>query len=154
MYVFERKKKVSITATLQTVTELTGACGKDITIECTPPKSPQHGVYMYRKERASKLKEIVYVYKDKTLTNKEINKSKVDVSIAFPNLNVTILNVTLNDAGLYWCEYNLEEKITPSKLTLLWIGKFVLHFLKIISLKHNVYCLYEYAVYTGLVTGK
>ncbi|XP_056315814.1 immunoglobulin V-set domain-containing protein [Danio aesculapii] len=110
-----------LAATYLRVTELTGAWGKDITIECTTHKSPQHGVYMYRQERESKLKEIVYLYKDSTLTYKEINKYKINVKTAFPNLNVTIKNVTLSDAGLYWCEYNYEEKITLSKSTLLWI---------------------------------
>lgn len=111
-------KSSSLAATY--LKELTGALGKDTTIECTN-KPDQHGVYMYRQERASKLKEIVYLYKDNTLTYKEIKESKIRVSTAFPNLNVTILNATLDDAGLYWCEYNKEERITLSNITLLWI---------------------------------
>ncbi|XP_056315025.1 uncharacterized protein si:rp71-81e14.2 isoform X2 [Danio aesculapii] len=113
-------------ATNLKVTQLTRACGKDISIECTTHKSPQNGVYMYKQEKAREPQEIFYFYQDNpqssvTLSYKQLNNYKVNVRGVLPNLNVTILNVTVTDTGFYWCEFNLEEKITLGNITWLLI---------------------------------
>lgn len=81
---------------------------------------------MYKQRAASKQQEIFYFYKPKHLTYKTLNESKISVSGALPNLNVTLLKATAEDFGLYWCEFNLEEKTTLGRFTWLWIGKCVL----------------------------
>uniref|UniRef100_A0A8C1NAW0 Si:rp71-81e14.2 n=1 Tax=Cyprinus carpio TaxID=7962 RepID=A0A8C1NAW0_CYPCA len=107
------------------VTPLIGAAGNEIIIQCATDKTPQDGVYMYKLEGANKNKqELFYYYKDNTFTTKSTEyKAKVRVDGKIPNLNVTISNVNTTDIGLYWCEFNLEEKITVSRLTWLWIEK-------------------------------
>lgn len=128
-----KEKKVSIFAFLKTVT-LIREIGDDIFIECAVDKTPQDGVYMYKQGAANKQQEIFYFYKTNHLTYKTMNESKVRVSGPLTNLTVTLLHVTAGDIGLYWCEFNLEEKNTLGKFTWLWIGKCVLHFMKIILL--------------------
>ncbi|NP_001091729.1 uncharacterized protein LOC100002239 precursor [Danio rerio] len=111
-------------ATNLKVTQITRARGKHISIECTTHKSSQNGVYMYKQERAREPQEIFYFYQETpqsiTLTYKQMN-NKVIVSGVLPNLNVTILNVTVTDTGFYWCEFNLDEKITLGNITWLLI---------------------------------
>ncbi|XP_048029387.1 uncharacterized protein LOC125257022 isoform X2 [Megalobrama amblycephala] len=97
--------------------------GHDIIIECSADKTPQDGVYMYKQGEASKQQEIFYFYKPKHLTYKTMNESKVSVIGELPNLTVTLLNVNAEDSGLYWCEFNLEEKTTLGMYTWLWIEK-------------------------------
>ncbi|XDV35941.1 hypothetical protein PO909_005803 [Leuciscus waleckii] len=96
--------------------------GHDVTIECATDKSPQDGVYMY-KQGESKQQTLFYFYKENHLTFKKANESKVHVYGEFPNLSVTLLHVTDEDIGLYWCEFNFEEKNTVGKFTWLWIEK-------------------------------
>ncbi|XP_016426964.1 uncharacterized protein LOC107754866 [Sinocyclocheilus rhinocerous] len=105
------------------VTTLTGAVGNKIIIQCAIDKTPQDGVYMYKQEVASKNKqEVFYYYKDNTFTPKStMYKSKVHVDGKIPNINATFSNVNTTDIGLYWCEFNLEDKITVSPVTWLWI---------------------------------
>ncbi|XP_051754083.1 uncharacterized protein LOC127514870 [Ctenopharyngodon idella] len=100
------------------------ASGHDIIIECATDKIPQDGVYMYKQEAAAKERqEIFYCYKPDIVTHKTMSKSKVSVRGALPNLNVTLLHVTAEDNGLYWCEFNMEEKTTLGKFTWLWIDE-------------------------------
>uniref|UniRef100_A0A671P683 Immunoglobulin V-set domain-containing protein n=1 Tax=Sinocyclocheilus anshuiensis TaxID=1608454 RepID=A0A671P683_9TELE len=66
--------------------------------------------------------EVFYYYKDNTFTPKStMYKSKVHVDGKIPNINATFSNVNTTDIGLYWCEFNLEDKITVSPVTWLWI---------------------------------
>ncbi len=113
------------------VTSLIGAVGNEIIIQCATDKTPQDGVYMYKQGGASKNKqEVSFYYKDNTFTPKSaMYKAKVHVDGKIPNLNVTFSNVNATDTGLYWCEFNLEDKITVGTVTWLWIGKCVLHFM-------------------------
>ncbi len=105
------------------VTPLIGAVGNAIYIQCAVDKTPQDGVYMYKQEGASK-QEVFYYFKDGTFTPKSpMYNAKVCVDGTFPNLNVTFSNVDVTDIGLYWCEFHLEDKITVSTVTWLWIGK-------------------------------
>ncbi|XP_039547334.1 uncharacterized protein si:rp71-81e14.2 isoform X2 [Pimephales promelas] len=97
--------------------------GHNVTIECATDKLPQDGVYMYKQEGASKAQELFYFYKGINLTYKKANEFKVSVIGPFPNLIVTLLNVTVEDTGLYWCKFNLEDKPTVGKFTWLWIEK-------------------------------
>ncbi|XP_077055155.1 uncharacterized protein LOC143706763 [Siphateles boraxobius] len=106
-----------------TVVQVIKSSGHDVTIECATDKTPQDGVYMYKQDEASKQQELFYFYKENHLDFKTVNKSKVSVSGALPNLSVTLLHVTAEDIGVYWCEFNLEEKNTVGKLTWLWIEK-------------------------------
>lgn len=126
MYFSVCRKKVLIVAFLQTVIK---SSGHDVTIECATDKSPQDGVYMYKQEGACKQQQLFYVYKENQPAFKKANKSKVSVRGALPNLTVTLLHVTAEDIGLYWCQFNLEEKTTDGKFTWLWIGKCFLHFM-------------------------
>ncbi|CAM4623757.1 unnamed protein product [Leuciscus chuanchicus] len=96
--------------------------GHDVTIECTTDKSPQNGVYMY-KQGESKQQTLFYFYKENHLTFKTANESKVRVNGELPNLSVTLLHVTDEDIGLYWCEFYLDERNTVGKFTWLWIEK-------------------------------
>ncbi len=114
---------------LNTVTHLIGAVGNEIYIQCAIDKTPQDGVYMYKQEGASK-QEVFYYFKDDTFTPKSpMYKAKIRVDGTFPNLNVTFSNVNTTDIGLYWCEFNMADKITVGKVTWLWIGKCVLQFM-------------------------
>ncbi|XP_016107364.1 uncharacterized protein [Sinocyclocheilus grahami] len=105
------------------VTTLTGAVGNKIIIQCAIDKTPQDGVYMYKQEAASQNKqEVFYYYKDNTFTLKStMYKSKVHVDGKIPKIYATLSNVNTTDIGLYWCEFNLEDKITVSPVTWLWI---------------------------------
>ncbi|XP_050967501.1 uncharacterized protein LOC127166349 isoform X2 [Labeo rohita] len=107
-----------------TVTTLNETDGNEVIIQCTTDKTPQDGVYMYKQEANNNKFLVFYYYKDGTLTPKsEISKNKVKVNGKFPNLNATFLNVNGRDIGLYWCEFNQEDKVTVGKLTWLWIDK-------------------------------
>lgn len=114
-----------------TVTSLIGAVGNNIIIQCAADKTPQDGVYLYKQAGASKNKqEVFYYYKDGTFRPKsEWCRDKVIVNGTFPNFNVTVLNVKATDIGLYWCEFNLQDKKSVGTVTWLWIGKCVLHFM-------------------------
>ncbi|XP_051568090.1 uncharacterized protein LOC127449034 [Myxocyprinus asiaticus] len=103
-----------------TVTVLKGAAGKEITIPCATNKSPQHGVYMY-KQAKTEMQQIFYFYKDGTFTPKTLYKGKVYLRGEFPNLSATFRNLTGEDVGLYWCEFNWEDKINHSSATWLWV---------------------------------
>lgn len=107
------------------VTPLFGAVGNEIIIQCATDKTPQDGVYMYKKEHASKNSQLLfYYYKDDTFTPKStMYKPKIRVDGKIPNLNATFSNLNTTDNGLYWCEFNLEEKITVSTITWLLIEK-------------------------------
>ncbi|XP_051563347.1 uncharacterized protein LOC127446456 isoform X2 [Myxocyprinus asiaticus] len=109
-------------ATLQkdTVTVLKGAAGKEITIPCATDKSPQDGVHMFKIDKTEKQK-IFYYYKDGTFSPETPYKCKVYVSEDLTNLNATFLNLTDSDIGLYWCEFNWEDKINHSSSTWLWV---------------------------------
>ncbi|XP_052414324.1 uncharacterized protein si:rp71-81e14.2 isoform X2 [Carassius gibelio] len=105
------------------VTPLIGAVGNEIIIQCATDKTPQDGVAMYKQDLGSKNKQnIFYYYKDNSFTLKSsMHKGRVHVDGDILNLNVTFSNVNTIDIGLYWCEFNLEEKLTVSMLTWLWI---------------------------------
>ncbi|XP_059426199.1 uncharacterized protein LOC132160559 [Carassius carassius] len=109
------------------VTPLIGAVGNEIIVQCATDKTPQDGVYMYKQDLGSKNKKnIFYFYKDKTLTfKKKMYEGKVHVDGNIPNLNATFSNVNPIDIGLYWCEFNFEDKLTVSTHTWLWIEKSV-----------------------------
>ncbi|KAI7792071.1 uncharacterized protein LOC130547736 [Triplophysa rosa] len=108
-------------ALFDTVTVLKGDHGKIINIPCATDKRPQDGVYMKRiKLNETEQQEIFYYYKDGTFTDKtNVNASIIEKD--FPNLTATLYNLTVADSGLYWCEFNLEDKLTNSKATLLWV---------------------------------
>lgn len=135
-----RKKKKGLFSFLQTVIK---SSGHDVTIECATDKSPQDGAYMY-KQGESKQQQLFYFYKENNLTFKTANKSKVRVSGALPNLSVTLLHVTAEDIGLYWCDFNLEEKNTVGKFTWLWIGKCILLHVNNCILKHDEFIIWMY----------
>uniref|UniRef100_A0A673HED3 Immunoglobulin V-set domain-containing protein n=1 Tax=Sinocyclocheilus rhinocerous TaxID=307959 RepID=A0A673HED3_9TELE len=118
-------RSTSWAAAMVQVTPLIRAVGNEVIIQCATDKSPQDGVYMYKKEGASENKqEVFYYYKEKTFPPKSrAYNSKVRVDGAFPNLNATFLNVNTTDIGLYWCEFNLEDKLTVGTFTWLWIEK-------------------------------
>uniref|UniRef100_A0A8C2CR48 Immunoglobulin V-set domain-containing protein n=1 Tax=Cyprinus carpio TaxID=7962 RepID=A0A8C2CR48_CYPCA len=105
------------------VTPLFGAVGNEIIIQCATDKTPQDGVYMYKQEEANKNKQkLFYYYKDDTFSPKStMYKTRVHVDGKIPNLNVTFSNLNTTDTGLYWCEFNFEDKITVSTITWLWI---------------------------------
>ncbi|XP_052415799.1 uncharacterized protein LOC127960221 [Carassius gibelio] len=105
------------------VTSLIGAVGNEIIIQCATDKTPQDGVYLYKQEGASQNKQVVfYYYKDGDLSCKsEWCRDNVKVTGTFPNFNITILNLNATDIGLYWCEFNMEEKMSISTVTWLWI---------------------------------
>uniref|UniRef100_A0A9J7Y7Y9 Si:ch211-188c18.1 n=1 Tax=Cyprinus carpio carpio TaxID=630221 RepID=A0A9J7Y7Y9_CYPCA len=107
------------------VTPLFGAVGNEIIIQCATDKTPQDGVYMYKEEEANKNKQkLFYYYKDDTFSPKStMYKTRVHVDGKIPNLNVTFSNLNTTDTGLYWCEFNFEDKITVSTITWLWIEK-------------------------------
>ncbi|XP_026110761.1 uncharacterized protein LOC113084796 [Carassius auratus] len=109
------------------VTSLIGSVGNEIIIQCATAKTPQDGVFLYKQEGASQnKKEVFYYYKDGTLTPKsEWCRDNVRVTGTFPNFNVTILNLKATDIGLYWCEFNFEEKMSISTVTWLWIEESV-----------------------------
>uniref|UniRef100_A0A8C1XYY0 Ig-like domain-containing protein n=1 Tax=Cyprinus carpio TaxID=7962 RepID=A0A8C1XYY0_CYPCA len=105
------------------VTPLIGAAGNEIIIQCATDKTLRDRVFMYKKEHASKNSQLLfYYYKDDTFTPKStMYKPKIRVDGKIPNLNVTISNLNTTDNGLYWCEFNLEDKITVSTFTWLLI---------------------------------
>lgn len=106
------------------VTPLFGAVGNEIIIQCATDKTPQDGVYMYKKGASKYKQELFYYYKDGTFIHRStMYKPKVRVDGKIPNLNVTFSNVNTTDIGLYWSEFNLEDKITVSTFTWLWIGE-------------------------------
>uniref|UniRef100_A0A8C2HQG4 Immunoglobulin V-set domain-containing protein n=1 Tax=Cyprinus carpio TaxID=7962 RepID=A0A8C2HQG4_CYPCA len=109
------------------VTSLIGAVGNNIIIQCAADKTPQDGVYLYKQEGASKNKqEVFYYYNDGTFRPKsEWCRDKVIVNGTFPNFNVTVLNVKATDIGLYWCEFNLQDKKSVGTVTWLWIEESV-----------------------------
>ncbi|KAL1272958.1 hypothetical protein QQF64_028820 [Cirrhinus molitorella] len=115
--------RISSESQLLKVVTLIGADGNETIIQCATDKTRQDGVYMYRQTKgASKAMQIFYYYMDGTLTLKsQMNKDKVSVDGAFPNLKVTFLNINATDTGVYWCEFNLEEKNTIGTVTWLWI---------------------------------
>uniref|UniRef100_A0A8C1LQA1 Immunoglobulin V-set domain-containing protein n=1 Tax=Cyprinus carpio TaxID=7962 RepID=A0A8C1LQA1_CYPCA len=106
-----------------TVTSLIGAVGNNIIIQCAADKTPQDGVYLYKQEGASKNKqEVFFYYKDGTFIPKsKWCRDKVKVNGTFPNFNVTVLNVKATDIGLYWCEFNLQDKKSVGTVTWLLI---------------------------------
>ncbi|XP_067314281.1 uncharacterized protein [Pseudorasbora parva] len=110
--------------------------GGDIVIECATDETLQDGVYMYKQQGAKEPQILFYFYKPKTFTFKRMNESKAIISGEFPKFKITLLNATAEDIGLYWCEFNLEEKTTVGSFTWLWIGKCVLHFI-FMSLKEE-----------------
>ncbi|XP_067314475.1 uncharacterized protein [Pseudorasbora parva] len=97
--------------------------GGDIAIECATDETLQDGVYMYKQEGAKEPQILFYFLKPQTLTFKRMNESKAIISGEFPKFNITLLNATAEDIGLYWCEFNLEEKTTVGSFTWLWIEK-------------------------------
>uniref|UniRef100_A0A672LEY1 Immunoglobulin V-set domain-containing protein n=1 Tax=Sinocyclocheilus grahami TaxID=75366 RepID=A0A672LEY1_SINGR len=107
------------------VASLIGAVGNKIIIQCAADKTPQDGVYLYKQVGASKNEQkVFYYYKDGTFRPiSEWCRDKVKVNGTFPNFNVTVLNVNATDTGFYWCEFNLEDKISVGKVTWLGIGK-------------------------------
>uniref|UniRef100_A0A8C1M8R4 Immunoglobulin V-set domain-containing protein n=1 Tax=Cyprinus carpio TaxID=7962 RepID=A0A8C1M8R4_CYPCA len=109
------------------VTSLIGAVGNNIIIQCAADKTPQDGVYLYKQEGASKNKqEVFYYYKDGTFSPKsKWCRDKVKVNGTFPNFNVIVLNVKATDIGLYWCEFNLQDKKSVGTVTWLWIEESV-----------------------------
>ncbi|KAF4112132.1 uncharacterized protein LOC131542665 [Onychostoma macrolepis] len=109
--------------TMVQVTPLIGAVGNEVIIQCATDKTPQDGVYMYKQEGANKNKQkVFYYYKDDSFTPKStMYKAKVHVDGKIPNLNAIFSNVNVTDIGLYWCEFNLEDKITVGTVTWLWI---------------------------------
>lgn len=109
--------------TIVQVTPLIGTVGNEIIIQCTIDEARQDGVYMYKQEAKSKNKqEVFYYYKDGTFTPKStMYKAKVRIDGKIPNINAIFSNVNVTDIGLYWCEFNLEDKITVSTATWLWI---------------------------------
>ncbi|KAL1272952.1 hypothetical protein QQF64_028814 [Cirrhinus molitorella] len=115
-------RSISLANSILKVTDVTGAVGDEVIIQCATDKTPQDGVYMYKQTKgASKPEQIFYYYMDNTLTLK--SKIKVSVDGTFPNLKVTFLNVNATDSGIYWCEFNLEEKNTVGTITSLLIEK-------------------------------
>ncbi|KAI7789528.1 uncharacterized protein LOC130550298 [Triplophysa rosa] len=111
----------STLASFDTVTVLKGDHGKNINIPCATDKRPQDGVYMKRKKlHETEQQKIFYYYKDGTFT-KKTNVSATINEKDFPNLTATLYNLTVADTGLYWCEFNFEEKRINSAATLLWV---------------------------------
>ncbi|XP_073708421.1 uncharacterized protein [Garra rufa] len=112
----------SWTHSLLQVTTLIRADGNEVIVQCATDKTSQDGVYMYKQGASEKMQTVFYYYKDNTFTPKSpMCKDKVKVNGTFPTLNVSFLNVNVTDIGLYWCEFNLEDKITIGTVTLLWI---------------------------------
>ncbi|XP_042581260.1 uncharacterized protein LOC109084886 isoform X3 [Cyprinus carpio] len=109
------------------VTSLIGAVGNNIIIQCAADKTPQDGVYLYKQAGASKNKqEVFYYYTDGTFSPKsKWCRDKVIVNGTFPNFNVIVLNVKATDIGLYWCEFNLQDKKSVGTVTWLWIEESV-----------------------------
>ncbi|XDV35940.1 hypothetical protein PO909_005802 [Leuciscus waleckii] len=93
------------------------------------------------KQGESKQQTLFYFYKENHLTFKTANESKVRVNGKLPNLSVTLLHVTAEDIGLYWCEFNFEEKNTVGKFTWLWIGKCILLHVNNCILKHDEFII-------------
>ncbi|XP_051996657.1 uncharacterized protein LOC127653882 isoform X2 [Xyrauchen texanus] len=110
----------SATMLKDTVTVLKEAAGKEITIPCATDESPQNGVYMYKQDETEK-KLLFYFYKGGNFTLKNLAMGKVILNGTLPNLNATFLNLTGSDIGLYWCEFNFEDKIKHSCATWLYV---------------------------------
>lgn len=75
---------------------------------------------MRKKLNESEPEEIFYIYKDGTFTP-ETQNVNVTTSGKFPKCTATFYNLTVADIGLYWCTFNMEEKITNTAATWLWV---------------------------------
>ncbi|XP_055046008.1 uncharacterized protein [Misgurnus anguillicaudatus] len=102
-------------------TMVEGHLGGNVSIQCATEDKNQDGVYMYRhKPGEPKPQRIFYFYHDGTYTLNEDANVKIIRSGTFPGFTITFSNLTLTDSAQYWCEFNLEEKITFSMIT--WLS--------------------------------
>ncbi|KAL6455745.1 hypothetical protein MHYP_G00355960 [Metynnis hypsauchen] len=88
---------------------LSARVGEKATVQCTTLKTPQDGVYMYQ-QLGTDEKALTYLYKDGTFTPRQAFKGRLETNYKLETFEVSILNVTTKDIGVYWCVFNKEDK--------------------------------------------
>ncbi|KAJ8357615.1 hypothetical protein SKAU_G00204090 [Synaphobranchus kaupii] len=103
--------------------------GDEMTVVCSTELSDQDGVYLFS---WSLLEEKKVLYLNKSPLQETTHKpfeGRTRSTRTFPKFSVTISNLTENDSGLYWCQYNkfnedayvLEEKPGEGPVTILYV---------------------------------
>ncbi|KAI4897236.1 hypothetical protein NFI96_030190, partial [Prochilodus magdalenae] len=95
--------------------------GEKFSLHCSPPKTPQDGVYVYR--QLHKQETLVYYFKDDTFTPREAFIRRLDSNRDLNNFTLSIMNVTVWDTGVYWCEFNLDDVTSGTQKTLLVVSE-------------------------------
>ncbi|KAF4080319.1 hypothetical protein AMELA_G00168960 [Ameiurus melas] len=91
--------------------------GENATIKCSISNPDQDGVYLNREKVTST--DVLYYFKDGTLTPEDSVKGRVETNKNFRDFSVFISNVSEQDGGVYWCKFNKLDVYTVSEKTYL-----------------------------------
>ncbi|XP_036425362.1 uncharacterized protein LOC118807456 [Colossoma macropomum] len=93
---------------------LSAHVGEKATVHCTPSNPAQDGVYMYQQLDTNR-KTMTYLYKDGSFSPRDGFKGRLETNAKLETFAVSILNVTTQDTGVYWCVFNKEDLNSESK---------------------------------------
>lgn len=88
--------------------------GESINITCRTPVPQQSLLSLKRGLQRNDVLSTSKFNLDRTTISTEV-KNRLQFSGVFPNLTLVISNLTMEDAGPYWCEYSEVGETTVTK---------------------------------------